>query len=115
MCCRPEHNGKLPTRHVAHHVPDGDCQAWVGVVAGEQPSHHRSRVVDADDRHMLREGNGESARADTEFEHGLGISETNHEADELVDVVETRIPLVVDIGEVLAVVVVRVRHPFSVP
>jgi cysteine desulfurase len=74
-------------------------------VAFAQPGEHRCAGVDTDDPKAGGcHGDGEPAGADAEFEHAaIGAGEFEHASNGGVDVGDVGVPVVVDIGEPVAV------------
>ena len=113
-----EHDTKWAKWHVAHHVPEvcfDQCAVWLCT----QLIEHRLRRIDADNLYSaccadLSNRNCESACANTKFEYRTAFGKLQYKLDDVGDVVEVVIPVVIDVGKYVAVLVVRILHT-SIP
>ena len=91
---------------VVDHVTDDTCDRRLGVVGG-QPGEHLLAGVDTDDlKAASGERDGDPPGSDTELEHrqtGAFGSQLGEQVDRGSDIADVVVPIVVDIGEGVAV------------
>lgn len=111
---RDEDQLERADRHVDHHVPVMHLDKRVSVARCKLVEHGSARVDASDPDRVsggcLSERYGESTRPNSEFKNRAVGNEIQEIGDRRVDVGNRRIPIVVDIGERIAIGSVAVAH-----
>jgi len=109
---RHEHEAEWPARQLAPHVPNVAADP-IASGLGSQPREHLGRAVERNDRQALfGERDGQAAGACAEFEHGAALGQSGERCDTRLGVCRGCVPVVVHIGEAVAVAgFVVAAHP----